>query len=64
MPPKGTFEKLSKDAENKPAILERSLQRLEWERTEQRYANASSPEGLKYKNASSLRKVILYVMKK
>eukprot|EP00976_Prorocentrum_cordatum_P009800 195817-Prorocentrum_minimum.AAC.1 len=36
MPPKGTFERLKKDAEDKPGLLERCLQRLEWERTQER----------------------------
>lgn len=38
MPPKGTQDKLRADATDLPSILQRSLHRLEWDRTQQKCA--------------------------
>ena len=36
MPPKSMAARLKKDAEDRPAVLDRCLKRLEWERSQER----------------------------
>lgn len=44
MPPKGLVEKLKKDVDNKTAVLERCLHRLEWERSQERARQRAEDE--------------------
>ncbi|KAG6543090.1 hypothetical protein Mapa_015586 [Marchantia paleacea] len=44
MPPKGLVEKLKRDSTNKTLVLERSLQRLEWERSQERARQKAEDE--------------------
>ncbi|BBN13950.1 hypothetical protein Mp_6g07670 [Marchantia polymorpha subsp. ruderalis] len=44
MPPKGLVEKLKRDSTNKTMVLERALQRLEWERSQERARQKAEDE--------------------